>query len=123
MEQLSLPDLERLVSLVLALLAQRKALSLPLAEAELLLKINRGIPEATQKYYNELIARRQAEILTPDEYSQLLQLTEQIEKLEAQRLEYLAQLARLRKTSYPKRARSAIAGLMENLGIQTPAYA
>ncbi len=79
-EQLSLPDLERLVSLVLALEAQRKALSLPLAEAELLLKINRDIPEATQKYYNELIARRQAEILTPDEYSQLLHLTEQIEK-------------------------------------------
>ena len=114
-DQLSLPDLERFVSQVLVLQAQRQASSLPQAEAELLLKINQGITSDTQKYYDELIAKRQAETLTLDEHSELLHLTEQIEKLQAQRIEYLAELARLRKTS--------LTALMESLGIQMPTYA
>jgi hypothetical protein len=114
-EQLSLTDLEQFVSQVLLLQAQRKANSLPQAEAELLQKINQGIPSDTQKNYDELIAKRQAETLTPEEHSELLRLTEQIEKLQAQRLESLAELARLRKTS--------LTALMENLGIQVPTYA
>jgi hypothetical protein len=113
--QLSLPDLERFVSQVILLQAQRKTSNLPQAEAELLLKINQGIPSDTQKYYDELITKREAETLTPDQHNQLLELTEQIEKLQAQRIEYLAELARLRKTS--------LTALMENLGIQMPAYA
>jgi len=113
-DQLSLPDLERFVSQVLVLQAQRQASSLPQAEAELLLKINQGITSDTQKYYDELIAKRQAETLTPDEHSQLLHLNEQIEKLQAQRIEYLVELARLRKTS--------LTTLMEDLGIQMPMY-
>ncbi len=113
-EQLSLPDLERFVSEVLLLQAQRQAPSLPQTEAELLLKINRGIP-VDMKHYNELIAKRQAETLTPEEHSQLIQLTEQIERLEAKRIGYLAELARLRKIS--------IAFLMENLGIKQESYA
>ncbi|MFB2919107.1 MULTISPECIES: hypothetical protein [Aerosakkonema] len=42
-EQLSQPDLERFVSQVIALQAQRKATKLPANEAELLLKINLDI--------------------------------------------------------------------------------
>ncbi len=114
-EQLSLPDLEQFVSQVLLLQAQRKVNNLPPAEAELLLKINQGIPSETKKYYDELIAKREAETLTPDEYNQLTQFTEQIEKLQAKRIEYLAELARLRKTS--------LTALMENLGIQMSEYA
>lgn len=113
-EQLSLPDLERFVSQVIALQAQRKASSLPPAEAELLIKINQGIPLDNQKYYDELIAKREADTLTTEEYSELLRLTEQIEKLQAQRIEYLAELARLRGIS--------LTALMEDLGIQTQMY-
>lgn len=108
-EQLSPPDLEKFVSQVLVLQAQRKA------ESELLQKIHQSIPSDTQNYYDELIAKRQAETLTPEEHSELLHLTEQIEKLQAQRIEYLAELARLRGTS--------LTALMENLGIPMPAYA
>lgn len=93
----------------------KTANNLPQAEAELLQKINQGIPSDTQKNYDELIAKRQDETLTPEEHRELLHLTEQIEKLQAQRLEYLAELARLRKTS--------LTALMENLGIQVPTYA
>jgi len=41
---------------------------------ELLLK-----PDDIQVRYDELIAKRQAETLTPDEYKELLRLTKQIE--------------------------------------------
>lgn len=113
-EQLNQPDLERFVSQVLALQAQRKASSLPQIEAELLLKINQGIPSDTQKHYNELIVKREAENLTNNEYRELLDLTEQIEKLQTERIEYLAELARMRGI--------ALIALMENLGIQTQMY-
>jgi len=113
--QLSQPDLEQFVFQVIALHAKRQAPSLPRAESELLLKINEGVPFDIQKRYNELIAKRQAETLTPDEYEELLQLTQQVERLEVRRVEYLAELARLRGTS--------LTALMENLGIRPSAYA
>jgi len=114
-EQLSQPELDKFVSRVIALEAQRKAPSLPQAEAELLLKINQGVPPEVQKRYDELVAKRQGETLTPDEHNELLRLTSQIENLQARRMEHLAELARLRKTS--------LTALMESLGIRTPAYA
>jgi hypothetical protein len=113
--QLSLPELERFVSQVIALQAQRKAPSLPQAEAELLLRINQGVPQEVQKRYEELVAKRRAEILAPDERDELLRLTDQIEKLTVRRVEYLTELARLRRTS--------LTALMEDLDIQAPAYA
>jgi hypothetical protein len=113
-EQLSLPDLEHFVSKILVVQAQRKASTLPQAEAELLLKINQSLPLDINKHYDELIFKRKAETLTLDEHRELLHLSEQIEKLQAQRLENLAELARLRGIT--------ITTLMENLGIQTATY-
>ncbi len=112
--QLSSSDLDEFVSQVIALQAQRRANILPPVESELLLKINQGIPSEIQKRCDELIAKRQEETLTADEHRQLVRLVEQIENLEAQRVEYLAELARLRKTSLP--------ALMQSLGIQTPTH-
>ncbi|MBW4576098.1 MAG: STAS/SEC14 domain-containing protein [Aphanothece sp. CMT-3BRIN-NPC111] len=114
-EQLSQQDLEQFVSQVIALQTQRRVNNLPQPEAELLLKINRGISSDIEKHYGELIAKRQAETLTSEEHSELLHLTEQIEKLQAQLIEDLAELARFRKTS--------ITALMKDLGIQIPVYA
>jgi hypothetical protein len=113
--QLSQPELEQFVFQVIALRARRKAPSLPRAESELLLKINQGASPDVQKRYGELISKRRAETLTPDEYDELLRLTEQTEALEARRVEYLAELARLRDTT--------LAALMKDLGIRKPAYA
>ena len=112
--QLSPPELEQFVFRVRALEAQRKAPSLPRAEAELL-RINQGVPPAVQRRYDQLIAKRRAESLTPDEHEELLQLTDQIENVEARRMEHLAELARLRQTSLP--------ALLKTLGIRTPEYA
>ncbi len=71
------------------------------------------IPFRGSLAYDQLIAKRQTENLTPDEYSQLLSLSDRIETLEANRIESIAELARLRQTS--------LTTLMAQLGIQPPA--
>ena len=95
-EQLDAPELEQFVAQVLALQARRKAPSLSQTEAELLQGINQGVPADLQLRYGELIARRRAGQLAPEEHRELLELTEQIEGIEARRAEQLAALARLR---------------------------
>lgn len=112
--QLSLSELEKLVSRIIALQAQRRAPSLPKIESELLLKINQGIPSDLQKRYNELVAKRRANAIANDEYDELLRMTDEIEKLEARRIEYLGALASIRKVS--------LAELMDDLGIKGAGY-
>jgi hypothetical protein len=113
-EQLSLPDLEQFAQQIVRLLAQRRAPVLPRREAELLLKINQSaLPVNLQARYDALVAKRQEETLTPGEREELIHLTDQLGELNVQRLEHLAELARLRQTALP--------ALMENLGIQVTA--
>ena len=112
--QLSQSDLKKFISQAIAIQAQRTTSSLMQRESELLLKINQGIPLDIQKDYNDLIAKRDAETLTNHEYKELLNLTQQIEKQQAQRIEHLAELASLKGIS--------LNTLMENLGIPTQSY-
>lgn len=107
-------ELEKFVTRVMALRARPPVFRLSEAESALLLKINRGVPEALQKRYNALIAKRQAATLTEKEYDELLRMTSRIEKLDVERMKYLAELARLRKKS--------LTGLMRELDIKTPAH-
>src|SRR5689334_17980631 len=79
-------ELERFAGRVLALSAQRKAPSLPRAEADLLLEINKGLPLRLQERYTQLIAKRRAETLTEAEYQELLKLTEEVESIEVRRV-------------------------------------
>jgi hypothetical protein len=114
-EQLNLFELEHFVLRVIALQAQRKSPSLPKIEAELLLKINRGLPFDTQKRYDELVAKRKAGMLTADEHEELLRLIAQVENSDAERVKYMVDLACLRGT--------CLTVLMKDLGIRPPAYA
>lgn len=113
-EQLSLPDLEQLMSQVIALQAQHKAPNLSKDETELLLKINQRLPFDLQKRFDELVTKRQTETLTPTEHQELLRLTDQIEKSDAERVKYMADLARLRGVS--------LTTLMEQLQIRPPVH-
>jgi hypothetical protein len=113
-EQLNPSELEQFIYRVFTLHLQRKALQLPNREFELLFKINQNRPNNIQTDYDELIAKRQAETLTNDEYQQLLQLTDKIEQFEATRMESIAELAQLHQTSLTQ--------LMKELNIQAPAY-
>ena len=113
--QLNKHEIEQFVSQVINLRAQRLVHRLSQAEANFIVKINQGLPAEVQEKYDELIDKRQDEELSSEEYSELLRLTDQIEKMEAQRMLYLSELALYRKVSLTE--------LMENMGIQRPAYA
>ena len=63
----------------------------------------------------ELVAKRQAETIAPEELDELIQLTGQVERHDAQRLAALNDLARHRQMTTP--------ALMDLLGIRAPAYA
>lgn len=78
-------------------------------EIELLQTINRSLPPAGCERYEELMERRRAETLTPAEHQELLQLTDEAERIQADRIAALAELARLRGTS--------LAVLAEQLGL------
>ena len=113
--QLNKHEIEQFVSQVINLRAERLVHRLSQAEANFIVKINQGLPAEVQEQYDELIDKRRDEALSSEEYSELLRLTDQIEKMEAQRMLYLSELALYRKVSLTE--------LMENMGMQPPAYA
>ncbi len=86
--------------------------SLSQTRSELLTKIRQGIPADLQRRFDDLIGKRRGRTISQAEYEELLRLTEQIEDLDARRVEYLAELARLRETTVPV--------LMKDLGLKTP---
>jgi hypothetical protein len=85
------------------------------AEADLLQKINQGLPPEVWERYHQLVAKRRAETLTPSEHTELIRLSDQIELANARRLEHLVELARLRQISLDT--------LMDQLVIKAPGYA
>lgn len=107
--------LESFADEVLAIRAQRRAPSLPQAESELLIKINQGLPGEVRTRFAELNEKRRAETLIEEEHAELLQLIDQIEAHDVERVKNLGKLAQLRNV--PVRT------LMKQLGIQRPAYA
>ena len=70
------------------------------------------VPVDLQRRYDELIAKRQANALTDNEYSELLRLTNQVEAVSVERIQYLAEQARQRGV--------LLTEIMEQLGIQHP---
>jgi hypothetical protein len=109
-EQLSLSELEGFVQDIIVLKAKHHAPSLSKDETELLLKINQSLSPELQSRYQVLIDKRKEETLTEQEYQELIHLSDQVELHQAQRLEYLAQLAQLRQIS--------LTDLMAQIGIK-----
>ena len=112
--QLNEIDLDRLLQQVVTMRTQRKAHVLSTEAAQLLDKINQGIPAELRTQYQQLRAKFEAETLTDDEHTNLIQLSEQIEQIGAERLEALAELAQLRQVSLTE--------LMNQLGIEPHSY-
>lgn len=115
MARLQMQDLERFVDRVIALQAQRRAPSLSRRETELLQKINQGLPAEVRQRYEELNDKLHEETILPEEHEELLQLVEQVELADAERLQHLIELARIRNISVEE--------LMSQLDIRRPAYA
>lgn len=83
-------------------------------EIELLQVIDQGVPRELGERYAALIARRRAGTLTPVEHAELLRLTDEVEVVEARRVEHLGKLARVRGAS--------LEALMASLGIRAPEF-
>jgi hypothetical protein len=113
-DQLDKLDLDLLVDRILTLQTKRKELTPPAAEAELLLQIDRGIPADLHQQYRELVIKKDAETLSSEEYHTLLDLSDRIEILAAERTGALIKLAQLRQIPLMQ--------LMDELGIQTSKY-
>lgn len=114
-EQLSTPDLENFVTNVLAVQARRRAPSLSKDEARLLQLINQGVPPEVRSRYQLLDEKLHDETITVAEHQELLELINQIELADAERMRYLVELAQLRNTP--------LDSLMDQLGIRNPTYA
>ncbi len=82
-ERLPAQDLDAFVAQVIALRAQRNAPHLTQEETALLRQINTPLAQDLQQRFDELIARRQSETITPDELHELMGITEQIEQHDA----------------------------------------
>ena len=110
--QLEPNELEQVVNQFIALQARRRATSLSTAETDLLQRINQGLPPTIRSRYKELNAKLHEEMITPAEHEELLQLSDQIEQGDAERLRHLIALAQLRQVS--------VDTLMDQLGIRQP---
>ena len=66
------------------------------AEADLLHKINNLYPADKRRRYNELNARFKDENLAEGEYEELLELNNEFEMLDAERIGFIGELAKLR---------------------------
>lgn len=111
-KELPLPELEQLVDRVIAIRAERRAPHLTGNESELLAHINQGLPTEERARLKELISRRDAETIIPTEVRELIGMTDRLEKLHAERLAALAELATLRGINVDE--------VINRLGIQFP---
>ncbi len=109
-KQLAPYEFTKFASEVMALQRQRNSFSQ--VEADLLKKINQGLPTDQEARFSELISKRMADALTSDEHDELLRITEQVEAMNVERITHLAKLAQLRQTSLNR--------LMTDLGIGSP---
>jgi hypothetical protein len=98
-ETMSEGDLDSFIGQILQIRGKRQAPNVSAAEADLLQKITHCIPPNLQTRFNELVKQRQANTIDEASLQELCDLSNQIEILEADRIQQLAQLAQLRSTS------------------------
>ena len=111
-QELSLPELETVIAQLIAVHARRAVEAGQIVEADLIRAIEDAIPPVLQQRYDQLKARRRSGTLTEAEHQEFLRLIDLVEQLDAQRLQHLAQLARLRGVSLEQ--------IMADLGLTPP---
>ena len=114
--QMPIPELERLSHELNALIVRLKTTDKSYRERFLLGKINQTVlsREKTERY-KYLIYKHEYETISDEEYSELLQLTEEEEGIRVQRFTYLVELSQLKNLPFNQ--------LMENLGLNHPTHA
>ncbi len=74
----------------------------PLAENDLIHKLNTIYPPEKRQRFNHLNEKFQQENLTPKEHKELLKLSNEFEILNAKKMEYLGEIAKMRGQSLRK---------------------
>ncbi len=87
---------------------------LSVEESKLLRQVNEWLPSEAWDEYQELREKFRAETLTEPEHQRLTEIYDQIEIINAQRIGFIAELARLRRISLKE--------MMNQLGILSPGY-
>lgn len=80
---------------------QSKTARLSKIESDLMQKINQSLPQIGWDHYRELIKKRQSGTLTQQEHLELIAISDQLEEANVNRIGYLAELAKVRKTTIP----------------------
>lgn len=86
--------------------------SLSQEEANLILKINEGLPQQIQHTYNELLKKSVESTLSSTENNELIHIIPQVEAHQTQRLAYLIELAAIWDCTVDE--------TMSKLGIEAP---
>ena len=99
LKQLGAEELSEVATTAVRLRANRRATVLPEREAILLEQINQALTSDQQQRMALLIEKRQVETLTEAELAELFTLSDLIEKIQADRLSALIELAAIRNIS------------------------
>jgi hypothetical protein len=100
LQQLNVKELEQVAHHTAVLKARQVVPSLSKEETELLLKMNQGVvPEEVRQRCGVLNAKARQGTITDQEHKELMNLVDQIELLNAERIGYLIRLAELRQMS------------------------
>jgi hypothetical protein len=97
---LSSSELDKIISQAIFLRAKKQAKFAEKKEANLLVKINQGLNREQQLRFDELAEKLQSENITESERKEFLQLTNQIELLDAKRIKLIGDLAKIRKQTF-----------------------
>lgn len=114
-EQLSAADFQAFLTRAVRSRAESQSLHPELSETELVEKAHESLPASLWQEYDGLKAKFKKETLTEDEYSRLLELSDQIEIQNAQRVGYLVALAQRRQMTLDE--------VMKSVGIPPPGHA
>jgi hypothetical protein len=112
--ELDTKDLEKFMQKIGHLIARRKVAHLPERESQLLMKINKAIPTALQNRYGYLLSKNREETISPLEHEELLKTIEKVETKNAERLENLIELSRIRNVSIDVLMRQLHLNTLEN---------
>ena len=113
--QLTARQLDAVMQRAATLRLQKRKRVLSPPESDLLRIINRGLSPEKSARLEALQQKLRDETITRHEQAQLLRLTDELERLGAERLQALIELAVIRKTTVPK--------LMNEMGLTAAAYA
>jgi hypothetical protein len=111
--QLTLQELKEYSAQVVAIYQERESAAVT-TEAPLLDIVHRSLSPQTQQRWDELLAKRDDASLSAAEYEELLNLTDEVEDLNVQRMTALSQLAQARGVD--------LRTMMRQLNLPEPVY-